>query len=46
MVYAVIRAPKLCDIFHKAEQKRLREEEIAKNEAEAFLHLRQEKVSE
>ena len=46
MVYAVIRAPKLCDMFHKAERKKYREEQIAKNEEEAFLHLRQEKVSE
>ena len=46
MVHAVIRAPKLSDMFHKAERKKFSEEEIARNDAEAFLHLRREKVDE
>ena len=41
-----MRTPKLCDLYHKTERKKLTEKEIAQANREAILNLRQEKVSE
>ena len=45
-VHAVVRTPKLCDMFHKAEQQYRSEMKIAKENQEAFLYFRQQKVNE
>ena len=42
----MVRTPKLCDMFHKAEQQYRSEMKIAKENQEAFLYFRQQKVNE
>ena len=46
ILYAVIRTPKLCDLFHRAERRRLTEKHIQDADKEAYLSLRQYKVNE
>ena len=46
MFNAVIRTPKLCDMFHKAEKKRLTEKEISIANQSAITNLRLFKVDE
>ena len=41
MLHAIIRSPKLCDIYSKQEQRLMTQQQIAKANHEAYLKLRQ-----
>ena len=46
MMHAVIRTPKLVDLFHKTERKRMTEKDIVKADQTAHLNLRKYKIDE
>ena len=46
MFHAIIRSPKLCDLYHRTEAKKVNEERREQAKNDAFLLLRQEKVNE
>lgn len=46
IIHSVIRIPRLCDLFHKAERKRLSEKQINLADQQAHLVLRQYKVDD
>ena len=46
ILYAVIRTPRLCDLFHRAERRRLTEKHIIEADREAHLCLRKYKVND
>ena len=41
-LYAILRSPKLVDLFHKAERKKSSKEQIQKANQEAYLNLNKE----
>ena len=41
---AMLQSPKMCDLYFKADQKRMSKERLKEKNDEAILHLRRERL--